>query len=96
MGTLACIPMLIMSILSRDSTDLLAAIHNSGGMNYHSTEEMSFIVVIAVYTQRLTEMLQVLAGPIIQALEEEIALNTKTLIELDLEKNKLHTLLGLV
>lgn len=49
-----------------------------------------------MYTQRLTEMLQVVAGPIIQALEEEIALNTRSLIELDLEKNKLHTLLGLV
>lgn len=46
-----------------------------------------------VYTQRLTEMLQVVAGPMIQVLEEEIERNRRTVIQLDQEKKRLLTLL---
>lgn len=42
-----------------------------------------------VYTQRLTEMMQVIAGPIIQVLEEEVEGNRRKLIELNQEKKKL-------
>lgn len=48
---------------------------------------------MTVYTQRLTELLQVVAGPMIQVLEEEIELNKRTLIELEEEKKQLLTAL---
>ena len=64
--------------------------HNSGG-----TETFLLLciningVCFSVYTQRLAEMLQVVAGPIIQTLEEEVDVNKSTLMKLDQEKKQL-------
>lgn len=47
------------------------------------------ITCVTVYTQRLTELMQVVAGPMIQVLEEEMELNTRMLAELKEEKKQL-------
>lgn len=55
----------------------------------NSTDLLTVVHNSGVYTQRLTEMLQVVAGPIIQTLEEEVGINKSTLIKLDQEKKQL-------
>ena len=42
-----------------------------------------------VYTQRLTELLQVVAAPLMQVMEEEIQVAKKHLAELNSEKEQL-------
>ena len=74
--------------VTRNSTDLLTVVHNSGGTKTFLLL-LCIIVCFSVYTQRLTEMLQVVAGPIIQTLEEEVGINKSTLIKLDQEKKQL-------
>ena len=49
---------------------------------------------IVVYTQSLTQMLQVVAGPMMQVLEEEIQSNKRTLSKLDKEKKELLSMLN--
>ncbi len=62
--------------------------------NQVSTVAHIYIVAFPlVYTQSLTQMLQVVAGPIMQVLEEEIETNQRSFKKMDSEKKELLALL---
>lgn len=73
---------------SSNQKDLLALVHNSGGMTiiilYCSPPPF-----FTVYSQSLTHTLQVVATPLMKTMERELETNTKTIQELKLKKEKL-------
>ena len=82
-----------MNTIYRHCEDELMLVHNGAGkIQYISYNIICYIIL--VYMQNLSQLLQVVGGPLVQLIEELIHYNKRTILQLQEEKRELELVLN--